>query len=85
MQEPTSFDPCENITWDEQLELMDKEQLIKYVLHLEKKLLEYESQDDASPWWLGLGGIMPPLNNSKEWYTFPLEITFEIIRLKPRD
>lgn len=50
MQEPIDFDPYENMTREEELELMDNQQLIQYILHLEKKLLEYESEDDDLPW-----------------------------------
>ena len=50
MQEPIDFDPYENMTRDQELELMDNQQLIKYILHLEKRLLTYESQDEDLPW-----------------------------------
>lgn len=50
MHENLDYDPYENMTWEEQLELMDNQQLIEYILHLERLLLDYESKVDELPW-----------------------------------
>jgi len=74
MHESIDFDPYEGVPREEVLALLDKSELIQMILKLEDTIDEIVFPRDVLkdlPWWLGLGGVMPPLKfKYKHFITF---------------